>query len=130
MSGEGKRYFEVVKPVALDRFNPGPQIGLSLGSIGGRLAEQPAGHHLVWGWLLVAAGILRHGGVLHNQHSHMQEVKLWKSVDHAENDFRHWKSGAQRVAHEIRNPSMPFRWDFNVSRLEFQPTDDQEQYSR
>jgi signal transduction histidine kinase len=129
-SGGGKRYFEVVKPVALDDSNLGfLKIGLSLGSM------EVAWHNslraiITLGLAIVAAGILGMAAILYNQQSHMQEVKALEiEVLHRER-LSALGNLAATVAHEIRNPLNAISMGLQRLKIEFQPTDDQEQYSR
>jgi signal transduction histidine kinase len=129
-SGGGKRYFEIVKPVALDESNLGfLKIGLSLGSM------EVAWHNslraiITLGLAIIAAGILGMAAILYNQQSHMQEVKALEiEVLHRER-LSALGNLAATVAHEIRNPLNAISMGLQRLKIEFQPTDDQEQYSR
>ena len=129
-SGGGKRYFEIVKPVALDESNLGfLKIGLSLGSM------EVAWHNslraiITLGLAIIAAGILGMAAILYNQQSHMQEVKALEiEVLHRER-LSALGNLAATVAHEIRNPLNAISMGLQRLKVEFQPTDDQEQYSR
>ena len=129
-SGGGKRYLEVVKPVALDESNLGfLKIGLSLGSM--EVAWRNSLHAIViLGLGILGAGILGMAAIFHNQHTHMQEVKaLEAEVLHRER-LAALGNLAATVAHEIRNPLNAISMGLQRLKVEFHPTDDQEDYSR
>jgi signal transduction histidine kinase len=128
-SSGGKRYLELVKPVVLDESNLGfLKIGLSLGSM------EIAWHNslraiVVLGLAIVAAGILGMAAIFHNQHSHLQEVKaLEAEVLHRER-LSALGNVAATVAHEVRNPLNAISMGLQRLKVEFQPTQDEDEYS-
>jgi len=125
----GKRYLEVVKPVALDDANLGfLKIGLSLGSM--EIAWRNSLRAIIiLGVAIVGAGILGMAAIFHNQNSHLMEVKaLEAEVAHSER-LSALGNLAATVAHEIRNPLNAISMGLQRITTEFQPTEDRDQYS-
>ena len=128
-SGGGKRYLEVVKPVALDESNLGfLKIGLAVGSM--EVAWRNSLRAIViLGVAIVAAGILGMAAIFHNQHSHLQEVKALEiEVLHRER-LSALGNMAATVAHEVRNPLNAISIGLQRLKREFQSTEDRDQYS-
>jgi signal transduction histidine kinase len=129
-SGGGKRYLEVVKPVALDESTLGfLKIGLSLGSM--EVAWRNSLRAIaILGLAILGAGILGMAAIFHNQHNHMLEVKALEAEVLQRERLSALGNLAAAVAHEVRNPLNAISMGLQRLKVEFQPTDDPEDYSR
>jgi len=128
-SGGGKRYLEVVKPVALDESNLGfLKIGLSLGSM--EVAWRNSLRAIIiLGLAILSAGILGMAAIFHNQHTHMLEVKALEAEVLQSERLSALGNLAAAVAHEVRNPLNAISMGLQRLKIEFQPSDDRDQYS-
>jgi signal transduction histidine kinase len=129
-SSGGKRYLEVVKPVVLDESNLGfLKIGLALGSM--EVAWRNSLHAIIiLGLAIVAAGILGMAAIFHNQRSHMQEVRALEAEVLNRERLSALGNVAATVAHEVRNPLNAISMGLQRLKVEFQPTQDEDEYSR
>lgn len=130
-SGGGRRYLDVVQPLALEESNWGfLKIRLSLGSM--ELAWRNSLRAIViLGLAILGAGILGMAAIFHNQHTHMLEVKALEAEMLHKERLATLGDMAATVAHEIRNPLNAISVGLQRIKQEFQPTDGQEEhYSR
>jgi len=129
-SSGGEEYLEVVKPVALYESNMGfLKVGISLGSmeVAWRNSLRAI---LILGIAIFAVGILGMAAIFHNQNSHLRHVKgLEIEVLHRER-LSAMGNMAASVAHEVKNPLNAISMGLQRLKMEFQPSEDQEDYSR
>ncbi len=126
----GGRRYEMVKPITLDDDPMGfLRIGLSMDSV------DAAWWRSLWSMVGLGCGILGLGmlgfaSILYNQRFHMQEIKaLEAEVDRREH-LSMMGHLAATVAHEVRNPLNAISMGLQRLKAEFQPTQDEGEYSR
>ncbi len=128
-TSQGKRYFEVVNPVALDESNLGfLKIGLSLGS------TEVAWHNslraiITLGLAVVTAGILGMAAIFYNQRAHLQQVQTLEIEVLQRERLSALGNLAATVAHEVRNPLNAISMGLQRLKTEFRPTQDEDEYS-
>lgn len=127
--GGGRRY-ELVKPMRLDGDPMGfLRIGVSMDAV------DTAWWQSLWSMVGLGCGILGLGmlgfaAILYNQRFHMQEIKaLEAEVDRREH-LSMMGNLAATVAHEVRNPLNAISMGLQRLKAEFQPTQDEGEYSR
>ena len=128
-SSEGERYLAVVKPVVLYESNLGfLKIGLSLGSMD--IAWYNSVRAIViLSVAIFAAGILGMAAIFHNQNSHLQQVRALEIEVLQRERLSTMGNLAAAVAHEVRNPLNAISMGLQRLKMEFQPTEDRDQYS-
>ena len=126
----GSRRYELVKPITLDDDPMGfLRIGLAMDSV------DAAWWQSLWSMVGLGCGILVLGmlgfaAILYNQRFHMQEIKaLEAEVDRREH-LSMMGNLAATVAHEVRNPLNAISMGLQRLKAEFQPTEDEGEYSR
>ncbi len=129
-SSGGKRYLEVVKPIVLYQSNLGfLKIGLSLEAMD--IAWYNSLRAIVILSLTVfAAGILGMAAIFHNQNSYLQQVKALEIEVLQRERLSAMGNLSAAVAHEVRNPLNAISMGLQRLKMEFQPTEDRDQYSR
>lgn len=129
-SSGGKRYLEVVKPIVLYQSNLGfLKIGLSLQAMD--IAWYNSLRAIVILSLTVfAAGILGMAAIFHNQNSYLQQVKALEIEVLQRERLSAMGNLSAAVAHEVRNPLNAISMGLQRLKMEFQPTEDRDQYSR
>jgi len=124
-----KPYLEVVQPVALDEANLGYlKIGLSLGSM--EIAWRNSLRAIIiLGLAILGAGILGMAAIFNNQHVHLLEVKALEARALQQERLSAMGNMAASVAHEVRNPLNAISVGLQRLKMEFQPTEDRDDYS-
>ena len=127
---DGGRRYELVKPMRLDGDPMGfLRIGVSMDVV------DAAWWQSLWSMVGLGCGILGLGmlgfaAILYNQRFHMQEIKaLEAEVDRREH-LSMMGNLAATVAHEVRNPLNAISMGLQRLKAEFQPTQDEGEYSR
>lgn len=129
-SAGGKRNYEVVQPIRLNQSTLSYlKIGLSLEPVESAW-RQSLGSIVVLGLAILGVGIIGMAAIFYNQHSHMQEVKTLEAEIAQKERLSSLGNLAATVAHEIRNPLNAVSMGLQRLKAEFQPTQDEEQYSR
>ena len=126
----GKREYQILKPMRMNGSALGfLKIGLSLDPVD--IAwRNSLSSMAVLGLAILTVGIFGMAVIFYNQHSHTQQVKaLEAEVAHRER-LSAMGNMAATVAHEIRNPLNSVSMGLQRLKGEFQPTQDEEQYSR
>ena len=127
---EGKRYLEVVKSIVLYESNLGfLKIGLSLEAMD--IAWYNSLRAIaILSLTVFAAGILGMAAIFHNQNSYLQQVKALENEVLQRERLSAMGNLSAAVAHEVRNPLNAISMGLQRLKMEFQPAEDNDQYSR
>jgi signal transduction histidine kinase len=128
--GEGKRHYDVVKPITVNGSNMGVlEIGLSLKPM--EVAWRRAlTSMIVFGLAILVVGILGMATIFYNQQTHLQKVKSLEAEINRQERLSELGNLAATVAHEIRNPLNSVSMGLQRLKGEFTPTQDQDDYER
>ena len=129
-AGRGKGYYEVIKPLSLNKSPLGYlKIGLSLKPM--EITWRSSVRSIITlGLAILAAGILGLAAIFYNQHSHIKEIKLLEAQVARQEHLSALGNLAATVAHEIRNPLNAISMGLQRLKSEFRPTQDEQEYSR
>jgi signal transduction histidine kinase len=125
---DGSRHFDVVKAVTVNGSPLGfLEIGLSLKST--EAAWQRSLRSMaVFGFGILAVGILGMGAIFYNQRGHLKKVQALEDEINLKERLSELGNMAATVAHEIRNPLNSVSMGLQRLKAEFTPTGDSEEY--
>ena len=126
---DGREHYDIVKPVTVNGANFGfLEIGLSLQPM------EAAWHRtlrsmLVFGFAVLAVGILGMAVIFYNQQSHLRRVRSLEAEISRKERLSELGNLAATIAHEIRNPLNSVSIGLQRLKAEFSPTHDQDEYA-
>jgi signal transduction histidine kinase len=126
----GKREYQILKPMRMNGSALGfLKIGLSLDPVD--IAwRNSLSSMAVLGLAILTVGIFGMAVIFYNQYSHTQQVKNLEAEVAQRDRLSALGNMAATVAHEIRNPLNSVSMGLQRLKGEFQPTQDEEEYSR
>jgi signal transduction histidine kinase len=126
---DGSRHFDVVKSLSVNGSPLGfLEIGLSLQpmeTVWRRSLKSMA----VFGFGILAVGVLGMGAIFYNQRRHLQNVRSLEEEIQRNERLSELGNLAATVAHEIRNPLNSVSMGMQRLKAEFTPTQDAEEYA-
>ena len=126
---DGSRHFDVVKPLSVNGSPLGfLEIGLSLQPMEAAW-RRSLRSMAVFGFGILAVGILGMGAIFYNQRRHLQNVRSLEEEIRRQERLSELGGLAATVAHEIRNPLNSVSMGMQRLKAEFTPTQDAEEYA-
>ncbi|MBI2532328.1 MAG: hypothetical protein HYW03_08975 [Deltaproteobacteria bacterium] len=127
---DGAKYLEIVKSLDTSGSNLGfLAIGLSLKSMEDSW-RRSLRSMLVFGFAIVAVGILGMAAIFYNQQGHLRRIKSLEAEISRQERLSELGNLAATVAHEIRNPLNSVSMGLQRLKAEFSPTQDHDEYAR
>jgi signal transduction histidine kinase len=127
---DGAKYLEIVKSMDASGSHLGfLELRLSLKSMEDTW-RRSLRSMLVFGFAIVAVGILGMAAIFYNQQGHLRRIKSLEAEISRQERLSELGNLAATVAHEIRNPLNSVSMGLQRLKAEFSPTQDHDEYAR